>query len=109
MNTEFVIQRAQIEQAEDWTGIMDKIPFIQFPADWKVAIIPPFAGAVARFRVLLPGGETKSIYLDWHNRLGYCSGPYWEVYPVDGDTGRCLVNETEELLRLIATPGTSIV
>lgn len=30
-----------------------EIPFIQFPADWKVQIIPPFTGIVVRFRVQL--------------------------------------------------------
>jgi len=43
----------------------------------------------------------KSIYLDSHDRLGCVGEPYWEVYPCDGDTGRCLKAEIAELLKLI--------
>ena len=28
-------------------------------------------------------------------------GPYWEVYPVDGDNRRCSINDVDELVKLI--------
>lgn len=84
---------------------MSEIPWISFPSDWKVQIIPPFCGAIARFRVELPDGRTKSIYLDYFDRLGSFGQPYWECYPCDGDTFRCAMDETDELLKAIASPG----
>ena len=81
---------------------MEVIPFIQFPADWKVQVIPPFGDAVVRFRVQLPSGRKKSIYLDSRESLGYYDGTYWEVFPYRGDVARCGINEIEELLKYIA-------
>lgn len=77
-----------------------EIPYIQFPADWKVQIIPPFSGAVVRFRVQKDDIEV-SIYLDCYNWLGYYGSPYWEVYPYKGDVFRCDMADTESLLNSI--------
>ena len=104
--------RAQsyMEQHYKWRENIAVIPFIKFPSDWGVQIIGPFSGAQSRFRVRLPNGEEKSVYLDMDGSLGYfCddegnTAPYWEVYPVDGDVGRCAMNETDELIRLIGEP-----
>jgi len=96
-----------MEKHYQWRENIAVIPFIKFPADWGIQMIGPFSGAQARFRVRLPDGEEKSVYLDMHNELGYfCDddgepAPYWEVYPVDGDTGRAALNDTDELIRLI--------
>lgn len=97
------LARAQIERDEDWRGLLTTIPFMQFPADWRLQVIPPFCGAVVRFRVELPSGETKSVYLDCFDRLGCYGQPYWEVYPFNGDVGRCDMADTAELLRMIAS------
>lgn len=105
MRDELYMERARIEQQDDWRGMIERIPFIQFPADWQIQVIPPFAGAVVRFRVKLPDRREKSVYLDFFDRLGCCGQPYWEVYPVRGDTERCLLNEIPELLAAIAAPG----
>lgn len=106
MRDEHYLERATIEQADRWREIIPELPFIQFPADWKIRIIPPFGGLQARFQVRLPDGSEKSVYLDYYERAGFCGGnPYWEVYPVDGDTGRCLRDDVDELLKLIATKG----
>lgn len=99
--------RYTIEHHEKWREWIGRIPWIQFPTDWLVQVIPPFGGAIARFRVKLPSGSEKSIYLDAFGALGYYSKPdtpYWEVYPVNGDTGRCDMDDIPELLRLIAEP-----
>jgi hypothetical protein len=79
---------------------MKEIPYIQFPADWKVQITPPFAGAVVRFRVQKNDAEV-SIYLDCYDRLGCYGSPYWEVYPHEGDVFRCDMSDTESLLNAI--------
>lgn len=100
------MRRWDVEADEKWREIAGEIPFIKFPADWTVAVIPPFAGALARFRVKLPDGREKSIYLDFYDRLGYVGQPYWEIYPVLGDVERCLLNETDKLLAAIAAPDT---
>jgi hypothetical protein len=100
-----VVERAHVEENENWRDIMYKIPFIPFPPKWQIKPIPPFGGAVARFRVKLPNGKEKSVYLDWFDRLGCYGEPYWEVYPVDGDVGRCPVEDTESLIQLIKAKG----
>ena len=97
--------RHLIESAENWMEWVDKIPNIKFDSNWLVRVIPPFAGVMARFKVLNPEtGYHASIYLDCHERLGMWDGPYWEVYPdtPDGnDTFRCDMNEVDELLKAI--------
>lgn len=95
------LQRHIIERDQQWMEEIRDIPFIQFPADWKIQIIPPFNDAVVRFRVQLPSGKEKSIYLDTRSSLGVEDGPYWEVYPYQGDVGRCDRENVEELLKMI--------
>ena len=95
-----------IETGQRWREEIDRVPYIQFPADWKIQVIPPFGDAVVRFKVKLPDGSDKSIYLDVRGSLGYFGGePYWEVYPYGGYVGRCGIKDTEELLRMIAEKG----
>lgn len=95
------LARAEIEHHERWHDYTALIPWLSFPAGWQVQMIPPFAGAMARFRVRLPDGSEKSVYFDAHDALGCYGEPYWEVHPVQGDTARCAMNETEELIRLL--------
>ena len=100
------MDRYDVEEADQWREWVKKIPFIRFPADWDVKVIPPFGGALVRFTVRLPDGETRSVYLDAWNRLGFYGDPpepYWEVYPFEGDVGRCDMADTAELLRMIGT------
>lgn len=80
-----------------------EIPYIEFPSSWKVKIIPPFCGAVVRFIVMLPDfpKDTISVYLDCYDQLGFFGQPYWEVYPYQGDTGRCPMDDTKTLLEMI--------
>ena len=94
------IDRYKIESDESWREWASKVPAITFDAGWLVKVIPPFAGAMARF--IVEHNEKKaSVYLDVNDSLGYMQKPYWEVYPVDGDTGRCSMGDTDELLALI--------
>lgn len=92
------IEWERLYDARDWCG---KIPFIPFKRGWLVKVIPPFAGAVARFLVSKDGKNCVSVYLDCYGMLGACNHPYWEVYPYDGDTFRCSMNEVNELVDAI--------
>ncbi len=94
------IDRYKIEEEQDWRGWIEKIPAIEFDAGWKVQVIPPFSGALARFRVTV-GDKTASVYLDGYEAIGFFGEPYWEVYPVGDDVGRCAMAATDELLSLI--------
>jgi hypothetical protein len=97
--------RHEVEAIEGWRGWIEKIPEIPVLAGWRIRPLPPYAGALARFTVVNSRGEHKSVYLDPWERLGCWDGePYWEVYPVDGDTGRCDMADIPELVRLIEAP-----
>jgi hypothetical protein len=88
---------------------IDKIPYLNFPEDWEVAVIPPFSGATVRFLVRRKGSKKGrvSVYADFDSRLGYSMdaegkpAPYWEVYPVGEDVGRCSLHDTKYLLAMI--------
>lgn len=80
-----------------WAGV---IPALQFLPEWKIKVIPPFGGAIARFIVVSEFGNI-SVYLDAYDELGCMDHkPYWEIYPgADGqDPDRFWMNETEELI-----------
>lgn len=95
------MKRFEVEQAEDWRGWIDKIPSLDFPQGWHVKIIPPFTGAMVRFQVTTDQGGWTSVYLDCLDKLGYMGQPYWEVYPHEGDTYRCLMSEVDDLIKAI--------
>lgn len=96
-----IVDRFKVEHAESWRKIVDSIPSINFPSDWKVTIIPPWGGAIVRFTVLLPDNRHKSIFLDYYSRLGPSREPYWEVYPYMGDIARLDIDDVEGLLKAI--------
>lgn len=84
----------------EWRKISCEIPYIQFPRTWKIKMVPPFSGATTRFFVTKEGmGDSfVSVYLDYHNSLGFEGEPYWEIYDYK-DTERYLINDTDELLK----------
>lgn len=96
------------EEVFEWRKWIQEIPFIKFPSSWEDQIIPPFAGAIARFRIRKAPHDKDyiSVYLDGYNMLGIWyekdkPAPYWEVYPIGGDTYRCDMLETDKLLSAI--------
>ena len=102
MNIFETIDRYKIEEKEDWHKWRKQMPFIQFPSDWEIQIIPPFAGAMVRFCVRKKGKQTTiSIYMDSLDRLGFMNSPYWEVYPIDSDCMRFKINDTKAMLKAI--------
>ena len=99
-------RRLEMEAVEDWHSWRAKIPSLNFKESWAVKIIPPFAGAMARFIVENP--ETKrmvSVYLDCFDRLGVEEGPYWEMYLLgrDSDLFRFKMEDTDSLMKTISS------
>lgn len=93
---------AKLAQKQEWMKWQKEIPFIQWPADWLVKAVPPFAGAIIRYRVKkMENKNSVSIYLDCYDQLGCFGEPYWEIFPVEGDTYRCAMKNTDELLEQI--------
>jgi hypothetical protein len=100
------LKRYHVEQEQDWKGEINRIPWLHFRGDWQVRIIPPFGDAVIRFQVILPSGVLKSVYMDSRHSLGIWGNldtcePYWEVYPYQGDVGRCALDDTIMLMEMI--------
>lgn len=100
--------RFQIEQDEKWREWSNIIPEVHFKEDWNVKIIPPFGGALIRFRVIKNDNEV-SIYLDVDDSLGFVGKPYWELYPIscssvscDTDTHRFFINDVDGLIDSIS-------
>ena len=87
MNYEEYKKVYEVEEIMEYRKWVGEIPFIKFPSDWEVQIIPPFGGAVARFCVK-KGDKQVSIYLDCYERLGIFGEPYWEIYPYEDDVFR---------------------
>ena len=82
------------------------LPFLNFPAHWRIRICPPSVGAIVRFLVEKQSdpsdtNKTVSVYFDGYNNLGHWSGPYWEIYPYKNDTARFLLGEEVEMLATI--------
>ena len=90
-------QRYQIEIQEQWMDLIDKIPYLQFDSKWKVKIIPPFNGVIGRFHVSYKD-KWVSVYLDFYDKLASVGEPYWEIYPVNNDIERFLLNEHEDMM-----------
>lgn len=92
--------RTMLESSEKWTEWAQEIPSLSFKPDWKVKIIPPYGGAMARF-VVSRGSTYVSVYLDVNDSLGVCGYPYWEIYPYKGEAFRCSIDEVDELIEAI--------
>lgn len=100
----WVIAEGALSKVNEWDKWRMEVPFINFPSCLEVRVIPPFGGAIVRFVVRhidFPETETRSVYLDCYGRLGAVDEPYWELYPHYGDTYRCAMNETNDLIAAI--------
>jgi hypothetical protein len=100
-------KRHEVEWEQGWIGEADTMPLLKFPSEWRIRIIPPFGDVVIRFRITLPSGLEKSVFLDsrcsmtdLRDRLGKPVA-YWEVSPVGKKLGRCEKYNIETLLELI--------
>lgn len=79
------------------------IPWLSIPEGYSIQIIYPFNGAAARFHIRKSDDPTKviSVYLDTKNTMGSWGGPYWEAYPIQGDTKRFGMQDVEGLMKSI--------
>lgn len=78
----------------------NEIPYLKFKTDWDVKIIPAFNGAIVRFFVKTDIDHI-SVYLDCYDILGSVGQPYWEAFPINGETERFLMDDTDGLLAAI--------
>lgn len=98
------MNRYKIENSEKWREFAETVPAIQFKPEWFVQVVPPFSGAMGRFRVYLTpetgkGARFVSVYLDAYDALGYVGHPYWEIYPIHGDCARYDIADVDGLLQ----------
>lgn len=101
MDFEIEMQRSKIEQIEEWRELARNLPYLSFPAECEVMLIPPFGGALMRFLIRLKAAPDKtiSVYFDQFSRLGCMDKPYWEMYPnKDDDCSRYYQGEEEGLM-----------
>lgn len=95
----------QCSEAFEWEKWRDKIPYLSFPAEWEVKIIPPLGSAIVRFWIRLKAHPAAwvSVYLDCYDQLGYVGEPYWEIYPDNQcDNLKFIFNQTDGMLLAIA-------
>lgn len=104
-------KRHEVETEQCWIEEAKTMPLLRFPQEWQIQIIPPFSDAVVRFKITLPSGLEKSVFLDSRcslTKLFDPAGrpiPYWEVSQVHGKYGRCKKDDLAGLLELIAFEG----
>jgi len=112
MNSEWMAKsiKSSCDLAEhmEWNKWMKEMPFISWPDDMEVQAIPPFTGAIVRYRIRIKGSEevcatppVASVYLDCYDILGVYGKPYWEVYPVEDDTYRCDMEDVDALINAV--------
>jgi hypothetical protein len=101
-------KRKEVEAEQGWVEEADTIPFIQFPADWQIKIMPPYYDVVIRYKIKLPSGVVKSVFLDSRCSLSdhfdQNGRPlsYWEVFPVGKKYGQCGKLDVDMLIKLIS-------
>lgn len=98
LDLDAISKRSQVEISEKWDEIVKQIPTLNFKEEWNVKIIPPFAGAIARFHIIKNDVMVCSVYLDFYDRLGCYGEPYYELYPHEDDIKRYSLKETNELI-----------
>lgn len=93
----------ELEDADGWRELIWDIPKFLFPSNCQVRLIPPFGGEMIRFQVFDKDNDdvVVSVYLDTMNLFGYWEGPYWEIYPYQGDVWRCDMDKAEDLINAI--------
>lgn len=93
----------EMEKEFEWRKWSKEIPFIKFPNNWEVKVVPPFAGAIVRFVVNTEDRRGISVYLDCYDMLGFFGEPHWEVYPdKDENNQRFKMNDIKGLLNCIS-------
>lgn len=113
------MSRWDVEAQENWRKYTngDLLPSFDIPSHLSIKIIPPFGGALCRFRLIDKKDPTLevSVYFDATNSLGYFGSdfknptPYWEIYPVyytnppeedKKDIRRFAINDSKSLINV---------
>jgi len=82
---------------EHWIKHFPLLPIMSFPSNWKVQIIPPYGGALIRFKLYPNIATIISVYLDVDDSLGSVGAPYWEIYDGHETHRYLLASETQEM------------
>lgn len=93
--------RFDVENNEQWREWVDKIPYLTFPPGVEVKIIPPFAGAMARFIVKKSDIEI-SVFLDCLDSIQSMGFPYWEMYTDNRYSHRFPLHKVDDLMDKIS-------
>jgi len=92
----------QLEKEFNWQKWIHEIPYISFPSEWSVKVIPPYNGSIIRFLVKLktePDSHRISVFLDCYDVQGSVGYPYWKIYPdKEGCPLRIPMNNVDEFL-----------
>jgi len=101
----------KVEDELEYFKWMEEIPEIPMEklSKYKIQIIPPFFGAIVRYRFINPVNENNcSVLLDGYGFFGFTwlnkdlgHEPYWEVYSGHGDNLRILLKDTKRLIDTI--------
>lgn len=102
-------KRLEIERLCEWEKLATEIPYISFPADWEIRIVPPLRGVVVRFQVRQKSKPYSPVSVVLHEAVsfgGMTEKPYWEVYPLTSNTDeeafeRIALNDVQDLLSAI--------
>lgn len=98
------ILRSKTESEEHWREWCGKLPYLHFKEKYEVKIIPPFAGALARF-VVKYNDKLVSVYFDGYSKLGWMYDnndepiPYFEAYPIEDDTRRYFITDSDQMMK----------
>lgn len=68
--------------------------------DLQIKVVPPDIMAVTRFLISYKK-KYVSVYLDCYEHLGTFGGPYYEAYPINGDTYRVAMKDVQKLINKI--------
>lgn len=89
--------RVEVESNEKWLEWCKIIKPLNFHPNINVTIIPPFFGALTRFKCSY-NGKSVSVYFDGYSRLGAMYVPYYEAYPIDNGNPRYLLGQEDLLM-----------
>lgn len=61
------------------------LPWVSFPADWEIKLMPNYAGSAIRLQVRRAGKESASISIiyDLHGGVAGVDGQTWEGYALN--------------------------
>jgi len=102
-----IMLKTKMAEEYEWMKWVEELPYLNFKDDWKIKVIPPFGGAIARFQIKHKDDKDAwvSVYLDCYGELGAMKHPYWEVYPYQyedyEDVFRVDLGNEDELVKRI--------